>query len=165
MELKIPSPEQAYWGLRAMKTVASKTPKSRLAGSHILIVEDEMLIAMALADMVTALGCTSVLAARVTKAVALVSAAPAAITAAPSVETHLGQILSCVRTPVKTNAPDVKRAKAFWRRKGALSTHITEKTLCSERFCPRSGYAHSAPRPRRLPRRPGSCMESGQQEQ
>jgi CheY-like chemotaxis protein len=48
-----------------------KRPKSKLAGLHLLIAEDEMLIALSLADMVAAFGCTSVIAARVGKAVAL----------------------------------------------------------------------------------------------
>ena len=47
-----------------------------LAGRHILIVEDEMLIAFALSDMVTELGCTSVLAARIVKAIELVMTQP-----------------------------------------------------------------------------------------
>ena len=37
--------------------------------------------------------------------VAFVFAAPAALSAAPSVETHLSQLLSCAQTPVKTTAP------------------------------------------------------------
>jgi len=55
-------------------TTAAARPPSALSGRHILIVEDEMLIALALADMVTDLGCTSVLAARIGKAIALVAA-------------------------------------------------------------------------------------------
>ena len=38
-----------------------------------MLVEDEMLIALTLADMVAALGCTSVLAARIAKAIELAS--------------------------------------------------------------------------------------------
>jgi CheY-like chemotaxis protein len=54
-----------------MNAAASKAAPARLTGRHILIVEDEMLIALSLADMVAALGCTSVMASRVTKAVQL----------------------------------------------------------------------------------------------
>jgi CheY-like chemotaxis protein len=57
-------------------TTATMSAPAVLAGRRILIVEDEMLIALALADMVTALGCTSVLAARVGKAVALAMTQP-----------------------------------------------------------------------------------------
>jgi CheY-like chemotaxis protein len=45
--------------------------KPSLRGRHILIVEDEMLIALSLTDIVTALGCTSVMVSRVAKAVAI----------------------------------------------------------------------------------------------
>ena len=41
---------------------------SPLAGRHILIVEDEMIVSMDLCDIVEALGCTSVTAGRVGKA-------------------------------------------------------------------------------------------------
>lgn len=44
---------------------------SKLAGQHILIAEDEMLIAFTLVDTLTALGCTSVVVSRVAKAVSL----------------------------------------------------------------------------------------------
>ena len=54
-----------------MKADAPHPAAANLAGRHILIVEDEMLIALALADMVTALGCTSALVSRVGKGVAL----------------------------------------------------------------------------------------------
>ena len=52
-----------------------------------------------------------------TETVALVSAAPAALSAAPSVETHPFYILSCARSPVKTTAPG-KARNGLWRRKG-----------------------------------------------
>jgi CheY-like chemotaxis protein len=42
-----------------------------MAGRHILIVEDEMILALDLSDIVETLGCTSVLASRVAKAVPL----------------------------------------------------------------------------------------------
>jgi CheY-like chemotaxis protein len=54
-----------------MKSVTSKSETTALSGRHILIVEDEMIIALALADMVSALGCTYEMAGRVGKAVAL----------------------------------------------------------------------------------------------
>ena len=49
----------------------SNRPVPKLFGRHILIVEDEMLIALSLGDIVSALGCTSVMASRVAKAVSL----------------------------------------------------------------------------------------------
>ncbi len=54
-----------------MKAVAPNHASANLAGRHILVAEDEMLIALALADMVTALGCTSALVSRVGKGVAV----------------------------------------------------------------------------------------------
>jgi CheY-like chemotaxis protein len=57
-------------------TATTTTPPAALSGRHILIVEDEMLIAFALADIVAALGCTSVLAARIGKAITLVTSQP-----------------------------------------------------------------------------------------
>lgn len=51
----------------------SPGPVSLLAGQHILIVEDEMVVALDLGDIVENLGCTSVMAARIGKAVALVA--------------------------------------------------------------------------------------------
>src|SRR6185503_12309303 len=65
----------AAGGGRLMIKAAGGAPTA-LAGRHILIVEDEMLIAFALSDMVTELGCTSVLAARVAKAIALAMSQP-----------------------------------------------------------------------------------------
>jgi DNA-binding response OmpR family regulator len=50
---------------------APRSLRSKLSGRHILIAEDEMLIAFSLADMLTALGCTSMTAGRVAKAVLL----------------------------------------------------------------------------------------------
>lgn len=44
---------------------------SALAGRHVLIVEDEMIVALDLSDLVERLGCTSVLAGRVGKAIQL----------------------------------------------------------------------------------------------
>jgi CheY-like chemotaxis protein len=46
---------------------------SALAGRHVLIVEDEMIVALDLSDLVERLGCTSTLAGRVSKAVQLVA--------------------------------------------------------------------------------------------
>jgi DNA-binding response OmpR family regulator len=46
-------------------------PVTGLSGHHILIVEDEMLIALCLRDIVAALGCTSIMASRVARSVAL----------------------------------------------------------------------------------------------
>jgi CheY-like chemotaxis protein len=54
-----------------MKSVTPKSETTALSGRHILIVEDEMIIALALADMVSTLGCTYEMAGRVGKAVAL----------------------------------------------------------------------------------------------
>ena len=56
-----------------MRAATAKPSAAALAGRHILIVEDEMIIALALADMVAELGCTSVMASRVAKAVPLVT--------------------------------------------------------------------------------------------
>jgi CheY-like chemotaxis protein len=48
-----------------------------LAGKRVLVVEDEMLVLMAIEDMLTDLGCTSITAAAtVEKAVALIEAQP-----------------------------------------------------------------------------------------
>lgn len=54
-----------------MKSVTPQSEATALSGRHLLIVEDEMIIALALADMVAALGCTYEMAGRVGKAVAL----------------------------------------------------------------------------------------------
>jgi CheY-like chemotaxis protein len=54
-----------------MSVMLSEPAPVTLSGRHILIIEDEMLIALALADMVSALGCTHVLVARYGKALAL----------------------------------------------------------------------------------------------
>jgi CheY-like chemotaxis protein len=55
--------------------VTDTQPNGTLAGLCILIVEDEMLVAMVLEDMLTELGCEVVKAARVSKAVQLVTTA------------------------------------------------------------------------------------------
>jgi CheY-like chemotaxis protein len=44
---------------------------SALAGRHVLIVEDEMIVALDLSDVIERLGCTSAVAGRVGKAVEL----------------------------------------------------------------------------------------------
>jgi CheY-like chemotaxis protein len=46
---------------------------SILKGRHVLIVEDEMIVALDLSDVIERLGCTSTMAGRVGKAVALVA--------------------------------------------------------------------------------------------
>lgn len=46
---------------------------SALSGKHVLIVEDEMIVALDLSDVVERLGCTYVLSGRVGKAVELVA--------------------------------------------------------------------------------------------
>ena len=51
-------------------TVVAGSP-SRLAGRHVLIVEDEMMLALDLGDIVANFGCTSVRVARIDKAVLL----------------------------------------------------------------------------------------------
>ncbi len=48
-------------------------PEKSIAGMRILIVEDEMMVAMMLEDMLTDLGCEVVKAARVAKAVHLIA--------------------------------------------------------------------------------------------
>ncbi len=48
-------------------------PSSLLAGRHILIVEDEMILALDLSDMVRTFGCTSTMVARIGKAVPLIA--------------------------------------------------------------------------------------------
>ncbi len=45
-----------------------------LRGRHILIVEDEMILALDLSDIVAAFGCTSVVAGRIGKALPLIGA-------------------------------------------------------------------------------------------
>lgn len=52
-------------------TASTVTPRP-LAGRHILIVEDEMILALDLSDLIGALGCTSVMAARLAKAMQLI---------------------------------------------------------------------------------------------
>jgi len=54
-----------------MSDAASNRPASPLAGRHILIVEDEMILALDLSDIVETFGCTSIMVARVGKAVPL----------------------------------------------------------------------------------------------
>jgi DNA-binding response OmpR family regulator len=54
-----------------MNAGSSQKPVSPLSGRRILIVEDEMLIALNLSDIVESMGCTSAMAARVEKAVSL----------------------------------------------------------------------------------------------
>lgn len=49
-------------------------PNSPLAGRHVLIVEDEMIVAMDLGDVIESLGGTSATAGRVAKGVALAAA-------------------------------------------------------------------------------------------
>jgi DNA-binding NtrC family response regulator len=44
-----------------------------LGGRHILIVEDEMILALDLSDIVAAFGCTSVVAGRIGKALPLIA--------------------------------------------------------------------------------------------
>jgi CheY-like chemotaxis protein len=52
--------------------VSNAQPKETLAGLCILVVEDEMMVAIMLEEMLTKLGCKVVKAARVSKAVQLV---------------------------------------------------------------------------------------------
>jgi CheY-like chemotaxis protein len=52
--------------------VATGTPVRPLAGLHILIVEDEMILALDLSDIVSALGCTSAMVARIGKGLQLI---------------------------------------------------------------------------------------------
>ena len=59
-----------------MKVALPNPAPVSLSGRHILIIEDEMLIALALADMVSALGCTHVLVGRYGKALALATTEP-----------------------------------------------------------------------------------------
>jgi DNA-binding NtrC family response regulator len=53
---------------------SSEPAAHALKGRHILIVEDEMILALDLSDIVGAFGCTSVVAGRVGKALPLIEA-------------------------------------------------------------------------------------------
>jgi len=54
-----------------MSSVAAQSSAELLSGRRVLIVEDEMLIAFTLSDMVAGLGCTSQVAGRVAQALLL----------------------------------------------------------------------------------------------
>lgn len=61
-------------GVASMSGAPPNREASPLAGRQILIVEDEMILALDLSDMVGAFGCTSAMAARIEKALALIEA-------------------------------------------------------------------------------------------
>lgn len=56
--------------------MSAGTVQSPLSGRHVLIVEDEMIVAMDLCDIVESLGCTFVTAGRVSKAVQIAATQP-----------------------------------------------------------------------------------------
>ena len=56
--------------------MSDNQPNETIAGLRILIVEDEMMVAMLLEDMLTDLGCKVVMAGRVTSAVELIATTP-----------------------------------------------------------------------------------------
>lgn len=56
-----------------MSNMSLTGASSLLTGRHLLILEDEMILALDLSDIVQSFGCTSVIAARVGKAVQLLA--------------------------------------------------------------------------------------------